>query len=276
MNRLLAWAFVAGAFPVLAADNPPAAPPAVLPLPEANPFACKSDTPPAIVTRDFPSGVTATISEFVAMRVNASGVIEETLLVHDPIPSLEAQERQAFQKWEFLPPKKAGAAVAGWATIELDLKFDYSRPQITRASLMPISSQDPIPAPIAARWDEGWLTTAPPLSDLKGAEAADTLDQPTLPKKTKWYADRYKGPLAAKFWVEISESGHATRLVPVELKDAALLPYLEKAISRWSFTAARNQGQAVACWSVLDLAGTISYDISLARAVSHRKSLGPR
>jgi len=77
-----------------------------------------------------------------------------------------------------------------------------------------------------------------------------------------------------KLWVEISETGHAVRLAPVELKDAALLPYLERAISRWTFTPARNQGQAISCWAVLELDGTISYDVSLVRAASIKKSVG--
>jgi hypothetical protein len=237
-------------------------------------MACDAESASAIVTRDFPSGVTATIPEYVALRLAATGVIEEVLLVHDPIPSLEAQERASFQKWEFLPPKKGGAAVAGWATVELDLKVDYSKPQITRAALVPVAAADPFPAPIVERWDQSWVTTAIPLADLKGAESADTLDQPALPKKTKWYADRYKGPFAVKFWVEISESGKAARLVAVDLKDAALLPYLEKAIARWTFTPAKRQGQPVACWNVLDLGGTISYDIDLVRASSIKKSVG--
>ena len=279
MHRALSWVLLAGMLPALcAAEGPPAAPAGqpLLPLPEANPMACENDTAAAIVTRDFPSGVALTIPEYVAIRVAATGAIEEVLFVHDPIPSLEAQERASFQKWEFMPPKKGGAVVAGWATVELDLKFDYSKPQITRAALVPVTAQDPVPVPIAERWDQSWVTNAPPLADLKGAESADALDMPALPKKTKWYADRYKGPLAVKFWVEVSETGRATRLVPVDLKDGALLPYLERAISRWTFTPARRQGQAVACWNVLDLAGTISYDVDLTRAASIKKSVGPR
>lgn len=256
-----------------AGQTPPAETPALLSLPDANPLACKADTPPALATREFPSGITATIPAFVAIRLSQAGAIEEMQFVHDPIPSLEAQERQSFQKWDFTPPKKGGAPVAGWATIELDLKFEYSRPQIARAALVPVSAQEALPAPIAGRWDEGWLVTAPAPSDLKGAESAETLDQPALPRRTKWYADRYKGPLAAKLWLEISDAGRATRIVPVELKDPALLPYLENAVSRWTFTPARDQGRAVACWSVLDLAGTISYDVSLLRAASIKKSI---
>ena len=273
MNRISAILFCSIALPLFAADAPPAVP-ALLPMPETNPLACASDTPPGLVTRDFPSGVEVTIPEFVAIRVDAKGGIEEILFVHDPIPSLQAQERQSFLKWDFLPPKKGGVAVAGWATIELDLKVEYSRPQIARATVVPVGPQDPLPPALSEKWDQSWLTTAPALSDLKGAESAEALDQPALPKRTKWYADRYKGPLAVKLWVEISETGHAVRLAPVELKDAALLPYLERAISRWTFTPARNQGQAISCWAVLELDGTISYDVSLVRAASIKKSVG--
>ncbi len=273
MKRILAVLGLAVALPLLAADAPEAPVP-LLKLPAANPLACGADTPPGLVTRDFPSGIQVTIPEFVAVRVNVSGAIEEILFVHDPIPSLEAQERQSFQKWEFLPPKKGGVPVAGWATIELALKMEYSRPQITRATIVPVTPQDPVPAAHAERWDESWLTSAPPLADLKGAESAESLDQPALPKRTKWYADRYKGPLAVKLWVEIGDNGRALRFAPVDVKDAALLPYLEKAIAKWTFTPARKEGTAITCWGVLELEGTISYDVNLVRAASIKKSVG--
>jgi hypothetical protein len=273
MKRISAVLCLAIAVPLLAADAPEA-PVSLLPMPEANPLACGADTPGGLVTRDFPSGVEVTIPAFAAVRVNATGAIEEVLLVHDPIPSLEPQVRQSFLKWEFLPPKKGGAPVAGWATIELDLKFEYSRPQIARANLVPVGPSDAVPAARAERWDESWLTTAPALADLKGAESAEALDQPALPKRTKWYADRYKGPLAVKLWVEIGETGHALRLAPVEVKDAALLPYLSRAIGHWTFTPARKDGKALTCWALLELDGTISYDVSLVRAASIKKSVG--
>ncbi|HET9794612.1 MAG TPA: hypothetical protein VFS34_09135 [Thermoanaerobaculia bacterium] len=274
MKRLFGILGLAIAVPLFAAEAPEAPLP-LLAMPDTNPLACGADAPPGLVTRDFPSGVEVMIPAFVAVRVNASGAIEEVLLVHDPIPSLEAQERQSFQKWEFLPPKKGGTPVAGWATLELNLKVEYSRPQIARATVVPVGPQDAVPAARGERWDESWLTTAPALADLKGAESAEALDQPALPKRTKWYADRYKGPLAVKLWIEIGESGRATRLAPVDVKDAALLPYLEKAISRWTFTPARKEGKAITCWAVLELGGTISYDVSLVRAASIKKSVGP-
>jgi len=276
MNRTFGCFLLATAFSAISTaqtPTPPDAPP-LLPLSEANPLACKADAPAALATREFPSGITATIPAFVALRINATGGIEEMEFVHDPIPSLEAQERQSFQKWDFTPPKKGGVAIAGWASIELGLKFEYSKPQITRAALVPVSAQEALPAPVAGRWDDTWMATAPVLADLKGAESAESVDQPALPRRTKWYADRYKGPLAAKLWIEISESGRAARIVPVELKDPALLPYLDAAISRWAFTPAQDKGHPVSCWSVLDLAGTISYDVTLVRAASIKKSLG--
>ena len=276
MKRIPAILVLSIAVPLFAADAPPpAAAPPLLALPDTNPLACPADSPPAFVTRDFPSGVETTIPAFTAIRVNSAGAIEEVLLVHDPIPSLEAQERQSFQKWEFMPPKKGGVPVAGWATIELDLHMSYSRPQIAKATVVPVGAQDPVPATDARRWDQSWVTTAPALTDLKGAESAEGLDQPALPKRTKWYADRYKGPLAVKLWVEIGQDGRATRIAPVDVKDAALLPYLEKAIAKWTFNPARKNGQAMPCWSVLELGGTISYDVDLIKASSIKKSVGP-
>ena len=55
-------------------------------------------------------------------------------------------------------------AVAGWATIELDLKVEYSRPQIARATVVPVGPQDPLPPALSEKWDQSWLTTAPALA----------------------------------------------------------------------------------------------------------------
>jgi hypothetical protein len=276
----LAQAPPAPAPPPAAPASAPAAPaadpvrPVVLPFPDKNPFACDGDTAPAIVTRDLPSGIETTIPAFVSVRLDRLGKIEEVLLVHDPIPSLEAQQRESFKKWEFMPPKKTSLEVAGWSTVRLDLKFEFSRPQVARADFVPVTASTPVPPAHASRWDEGWIETAPPLSDLHGAEAVEVLDAPPLPKKTKWYADRFKGPFETKVWVEVSPAGKATRVVPVELKDPGLLAYLKAAISRWTFTPAKKGSQAISCWGMLDLAGTISYDISLTRAAAIKKSAG--
>ncbi len=265
---------------ISSAQAPPAAAPVdpvrpvVLPLPEKNPYACEADSPATIATRELPGGIETTIPEFVSIRLDHTGKIEEVLLVHDPIPSLEPQQRESFKKWEFLPPKKTSLEVRGWSTVRLDLKFEFSRPQITRADFAPVAASMPVPPAIPGRWDEGWIDTAPPISDLRGAEPVEQLDLPPLPKKTKWYADRFKGPFAVKLWVEVSPAGKATRIVPVEIKDPALLAYLKVAISRWSFAPARKGTQPVSCWGILDLAGTISYDISLTRSASIKKSAG--
>ena len=250
--------------------------PIVLPLPEKNPFACSASTPPNLSTRDFTSGVAVTISSFVTARVNAAGKIEEVLLVHDPIPSLEPQQRESFKKWEFVPPRKGGAASpSAWASLRLDLKVEYSKPQASRITFTAIADADPVPAPISSRWDETWAEGAPILADLQGADGADSLDTPVMPKKTKWYADRFKAPFSAKIWIEVGANGKAARIIPVELKDAALLPYFQNSISRWNFAPARNESGPVPCWGVLDLAGTVSYDIDLVRTASLKKTIGP-
>ncbi|MGH9443298.1 MAG: hypothetical protein ACRD16_13605 [Thermoanaerobaculia bacterium] len=283
MKNLVRMALILAAFPaVLSAQTPEAAPavsadpvrPVTMALPERNPFTCDADAGAALVTRDLPSGVEMTIPEFVSFRIDHTGKIEDTLLVHDPIPSLDPQQMESFKKWEFLPPKKASLAVSGWSTVRLDLKFEYARPQITRAEFVPVTASTPVPAAHPSRWDETWIETAPPLTDLRGAEAVESLDTPPLPRKTKWYADRFRGPFQVKLWVEVSPAGKAARIVPVEVKDPALFGYLKAAIARWNFTPARKASQPVACWGVLDLAGTISYDVSLLRSASIKKSAG--
>ena len=87
---------------LLLAQAPPAAAPVdpvrpvVLPLPEKNPYACEADAPATIATKEVPGGIETTIPEFVSIRLDHTGKIEEVLLVHDPIPSLEPQQRESF------------------------------------------------------------------------------------------------------------------------------------------------------------------------------------
>lgn len=283
MKTALWTALLVTAFPgfILAQAPEPAPVPAgdpvrpiMMAIPEKNPFVCEADSGATIATRELPSGIEAAIPEFVSVRIDRAGKIQEVLLVHDPIPSLEAQQRESFKKWEFLPPKKTGLEVPAWSTVRLDLKFEFSRPQVSRADFLPVTASTPVPAALSGRWDEGWIDTAPPLSDLHGAEAVEALDVPPLPRKTKWYADRFKGPFEVKVWIEVSPAGKAIRIVPVEMRDPALLAYLKSAISRWTFAPARKGSQAVSCWGVLNLAGTISYDVSLLRSASIKKSAG--
>lgn len=266
-----------GAFSQTPAPLPPApgVGVTVLEIPDANPYACDAEISPALASRELPSGGEATLASYVAVRLDAEGRVAEVLFLHDPIPSLEAQELASLQKWEFTPPRKGGAPTAGWATIRLDLKVEYSRPQLTRASFVKVRPEDPLPAPLAGRWDESWLATAPPLRDLHGAESVEALDAQPLPRKTKWSADRYKGPFPVKLWIEVSAAGKASRIVPVDLKDPALLPYLQRALARWNFAPAHKGSADVPCWGILELDGTISYDVSLLRAASVKKSAGP-
>ncbi len=274
---VLFLALAAAAFSQTTATAPPAPGVAatVMPLPEANPYACDADLSPALASREMPSGVETTAVAYAAVRLDAAGRVQEVLLLHDPIPSLRPQEIASLQRWDFTPPKKAGAPTAGWATLRLDLKIEFSRPQITKAVFAKVSPGEPLPDPLTERWDDSWLATAPPLADLHGAESVDALDVQPLPRRTRWLADRYRGAFPVRLWVEVSPGGKALRLVPVGLKDPVVLLYLQRAAARWNFAPARKGGSAVACWGILDLDGTIDYDVSLERAASVKKSAGP-
>jgi hypothetical protein len=249
--------------------------PVLMKLPDANAYACDAEVPPALASREMPSGVEASAAAFAACRLDPEGRVQEVLLLHNPFPSLAPQMIASLQRWEFVAPKKAGAPVSGWATLRLDLKVEFSRPQIARASFVKVSPQDPLPAPLTDRWDESWIATAPPLKELHSAEPPESLDVQPLPRRTKWLADRYRGPFPAKLWIEVSPQGRAARIVPVGLKDPVLLLYLQRAAARWNFAPARKGAAAVSCWGILDLDGTVGYDVSLVRAASIKKSAGP-
>jgi hypothetical protein len=260
-----------------AASTPKPAPeaPTMLALPDENPYACKADWEPNVVTHDFPSGVESTLNEIVSVRLDGAGKIQEIEFAHDPIPSLEARQRESFAKWDFGAPMKGGAASPGWATLSLDLDIEYSRPQVASLKFTKISAGDPLPTPLPSNWSSSWLATAPPRKDLEGALPPEELDAPVLARKTKWYADRYKGPFPVKLWLRVAPQGRVDRVVPVALADPAVLPYLLRAVGKWTITPAHNGPDAVTCWGLLEIEGTISYDISLKGAASVQKSVGP-
>jgi|PersoiStandDraft_1058852.scaffolds.fasta_scaffold11909_2 hypothetical protein len=257
---------------LLAGQAAPA--PTVFPVPSSNAFSCAADSPPTPVTHELRSGLEASIDEFFSVRLDAAGKVQEVLLSHDAIPSLSADVRESLARWEFTAPKKSGAPVAAWATVRADLKIEYSKPQVSRFDFRAVAPGDPLPPPLETVWDESWLGKAPPLADRKGAEPAESLDTPPLPGKTRWRAKSYKGPFSVRLWLEISPSGKITRFVPVELKDPVLLPFLRQTIGRWTFLPAREKGAPVACWGILEISGTTSYDVSLLRAASVQKSIG--
>lgn len=275
MKRVVLAACLALTSMLLRAQNVPVAP-AVIPMPPDNPFACRPDTPGRLVTHPLASGVTVDIPEMVAFHLDAKGDVKSALPVHDPIPTLGQQQQASLLRWRFTPPKKGGAPVEGWATVRLDLRMEYSRPDLTKISFMPVAPDMPLPPPLDTVWDDSWISTAPPLKDLAGGVSAEELDSPPLPEKTKWSADKYKGPLKVRLWIKVGTAGHVEKIVPVEWGNPAVFAYLQRTVARWTFVPSARGGSFLDCWGILDLEGHITYDVSLVQAASLKKSIGPK
>jgi hypothetical protein len=245
-------------------------------LPADNPFGVAAEEPPALPPKPpFPE-LPITTSLFAAVRVDPTGKAVATKLVRDPVPSVAAESRRSFeQRWAFDPAVRAGQPVETWGSYRLDMQVDV-RPREEQASLTPITPTTPLPVPYEWGDDKKWydsLKAAPPADGTVPLEQVDTIPNP---KKTRWGADSYKGPFSCKFWVRVNANGFIDKLIPIQVSDPVLIPYMRKVATTWPMRPARVKSQPVDSWSELSVSGQLSFAIDVKQINNLRKTLaGP-
>jgi hypothetical protein len=245
-------------------------------LPAENPFGVAVEEPPALPPKPpFPE-LPVTASLFATIRVDPAGKVVSSRLVRDPVPSVAAESRRSFeQRWAFDPAVRGGKPVDAWGSVRLDLQVDV-HPRESQVTLVPITPATPLPAPFQWGDDKKWyddFKAAPPADGTVPLEQVDTT--PT-PKKTKWGADSYKGPFSAKFWVRINASGLIDKMIPIQVSDPVLIPYMRKVAPTWQMRPARVKSQPVDSWCELSVTGQLSYSIEVKQINNLRKTLaGP-
>jgi hypothetical protein len=242
-------------------------------LPAENPFGVAVEEPPALPAKAAFPELPITTALFAAVRVDATGKVVQSKLVRDPIPSVAAESRKSFeQRWAFDPAVRAGQPVETWGSLRLDLQVDV-RPREEQTTLAPISPSTPLPAPFEWGDDKKWYDgfKAAPAAD--GTVPLEQVDTTPNPKKTKWGADSYKGPFSCKFWVRVSAAGQIDKLIPIQVSDPVLIPYMRKVAPTWPMRPARVKSQPVDSWCELSVTGQISYAIDVKLINNLRKSL---
>jgi hypothetical protein len=242
-------------------------------LPADNPFGVAADEPPALPPKPpFPE-LPITTSLFAAVRVDPTGKVVASKLVRDPVPSVAVESRRSFeQRWAFDPAARAGQPVETWGSYRLDMQVDV-RPREEQATLTPITPTTPLPVPFEWGDDKKWydgFKAAPPADGTVPLEQVDTIPNP---KKTRWGADSYKGPFSCKFWVRINAKGFIDKLIPIQVSDPVLIPYLRKVATTWPMRPARVKSQPVDSWSELSVSGQLSYAIDVKQINNLRKTL---
>ena len=196
--------------------------------------------------------------------------------VRDPIPSIAADTQKSILRWVFDSPKKGGQAVDTWTSVKLDLAMEVDPLKIDVLQLTPVTRESPIPTPF--EWPAGaaWLEAQKPAPASDGTVPLEQLDAPPAPRKTPWSADSLKHPINLKLLVRITAAGKVDRLVPLQVSDPFLIPYLRKGLALLVFRPARAGNANVESWNEVLLTGTIDNSIELKQIVSLRKSLaGP-
>jgi hypothetical protein len=242
-------------------------------LPADNPFGVAAEEPPALPAKPpFPE-LPITTALFATVRVDPTGKVVASKLVRDPIPSVAAESRRSFeQRWAFDPAARAGQPVETWGSYRLDMQVDV-RPREEQATLAPITPATPLPVPFEWGDDKKWydnFKAAPPADGTVPLEQVDTTPSP---KKTKWGADSYKGPFSCKFWVRVNASGHIDKVVPIQVSDPVLIPYMRKVAPTWPMRPARVKSQPVDSWCEISVTGQISYAIDVKQINNLRKTL---
>jgi hypothetical protein len=245
-------------------------------LPADNPFGVAVEEPPALPPKPpFPE-LPVTTSLFAAVRVDPTGKVVASKLVRDPVPSVAAESRRSFeQRWAFDPAARAGQPVEVWGSYRLDMQVDV-RPREEQATLTAITPATPLPVPFEWGDDKKWydgFKTAPPADGTVPLEQVDTIPNP---KKTRWGADSYKGPFSCKFWARINANGFIDKLIPIQVSDPVLIPYMRKVATTWPMRPARVKSQPVDSWCELSVSGQLSYAIDVKQINNLRKTLaGP-
>jgi hypothetical protein len=146
------------------------------------------------------------------------------------------------------------------------------RPREEQASLTPIMPATPLPVPFEWGDDKKWydgLKAAPPADGTVALEQVDSIPNP---KKTRWGADSYKGPFSCKFWVHINTSGFIDKLIPIQVSDPVLIPYMRKVATTWPMRPARVKSQPVESWCELSVSGQLSFAIDVKQINNLRKT----
>jgi hypothetical protein len=242
-------------------------------LPAENPYGLPVEEPAALTGK--PAFLDAPVSAplFVAVRVDSTGKVTQSRIARDPIPSMSAESKKSLDRWSFDPAVKGGSPVETWASLRLDMQVEVRAPRTEQPLLTPVTAVTAIPVPFQWGSDTAWydnLTAAVP-SD--GTVAVEQLDALSVPKRTKWSADSYRGPFFCRFWVKVGANGRIEKSIPIQTSDPILIAYMRRVFPSWQLNPARVKGHPVESWNELSISGQIAYSIEIKQIRNLRKTL---
>ncbi len=244
-------------------------------MPTDNPFGRTVDAPAALPAKLPFTDAKVAVGLFVSVHVDANGKPLAVRRDRDPIPSLAAETMKSIQRWTITPARRAGQPVDTWGAYRLDLAVEIDTPKINQMGMMPITPATALPSPFSWPAETDWLESRRPPAPTDGTVSILEVDSAPIPQKTPWSGDSFKGPFAARYWVQVDKFGRIGRAIPIEISDPVLLAYFRRAMSTWLLKPAQSKGGPVESWNELVLAGQISFDDEIRQISALRRAIGP-
>jgi hypothetical protein len=215
-------------------------------LQPANPFAAAVVTPPMPRLTPLAEKYVGVFSIQTSAYIDASGVCQRVVFLRTPWPAVTAETQTVLTETTFAPARAAGAPVATWLPIGIDLNGRIDEGRVIRV-------QPSTPDPAAPPAVERITAPVPQANDL--ALPATRVEQLEVAPQPK----RFRAKLGSRAWqqpirllAEVATSGRCERVVLLSCPEG-LAPWLLASLASWTFAPAQGPDGPVMAWVQLDL-----------------------
>ena len=227
-------------------DIPVAVPIEIPALPPVDPFAAPVVSPPSPIATPLREKYAQTFTVEAAAYVDGSGTLRRLVFTRTPWPSLATDLRQPLVELAFTPALVAGAPVAVWLPLAVDLKgrideghFIGLRATPPDPRVPPVPDAEPVPSPNPG--DVGLVAT--PLTRV---------DQLPAPKRSRRIrVDGRTWSQSVRLLADVGTDGRCRRVVFLSCPDG-LRPWLLASMAGWAFHPAVGKGGPVEAWALLE------------------------
>ena len=255
-----------------------------------NPFAAEKLTVfPKLKDHTTASSAKGSTSIVIATDLDANGKVLRVRRVMIPICDDSSPLCDPFDfiartvsRWEFQPAVKAGVKVSTRGVVDLRTKFEFDSINIGRIRFGPVE-QDVLPPPVstplldldsvvAKRLAEGGNAELPP-----GMSEVESVDKIPIPPGKTFSIPGRATSLAGDLLVHLTTTGTVDRILPLDVRPAALWPFWQKTVATWRFEPGRTATAPIDCWvRVTFLEGKTEVSGDVEKVASIKKNLPVR
>jgi hypothetical protein len=215
-------------------------------VPPTNPFAVPVLSPPTPITTPLRKKFAETFTAFASAYVDSGGLLRAIVFTGLPWPSLGADLRQPISELAFTPARSAGATVAIWLPLAIDLR---GRVEEGRVISLQAASPDPATPPAP----EAVATPTPDAHDLAlpatPLSRVDQLANLKRPRRIKVAGRTWRQSI--RLLAHVSAEGHCQQVAFLACPEG-LRPWLLASMADWTFRPAKGTSGPVAAWALLN------------------------